>query len=314
MAGEKSKNIGEIGENIAKNFFEKIGWGLPQKGVYFPCYKGKEHKLDSPKKQQHGVDFIIPYKSALESETINNLIVSVKHSKESGYPKSATELFKSYIKDLSGSMECFKRSPNRRELTSNHSGYKTVNEIPVLFFISSKDLPSSDFVTQLQASRFINEYDLKELYIVDNSRVTFILDAISYLESHHQDYDWYFFHPVTGMNISDTSIHKHSQQMQIEFINSTFIPFLLKKTVNGHETLKFIVVTKDQFSKESFSKWITYCRHHTGDSISDIEISMPDFYPDDHGPDVNKVLSSYETKVDIKSSNYKPNFRNLADE
>lgn len=211
-------------------------------------------------------------------------------------------------------MECFKRSPNRREITSGYSGYKSANDIPVLFFISSKESSSSDYVTKLQSSRFISDYDLKELYVIDNSRVTFILDAISYLESHHKDYEWYFFHPVTGMNISDTSIHKHSKQMQVEFVNNSFIPFLLKKKVDDHETLKFIVVTKDLFSKESFSKWITYCRHHTNDSISDIEISMPDFYPDDHSSEINKVLSSYETKVDIKVSNYKPNFRSLADE
>lgn len=100
MAGEKSKNIGEVGENIAKNFFEKIGWGLPQKGVYFPCYKGKEHQLDKSEKQQHGVDFLIPYKSALESETINNLIISVKHSKEKKLPSVCNRVIQRLYKRL----------------------------------------------------------------------------------------------------------------------------------------------------------------------------------------------------------------------
>ena len=45
MAGERSKRIGEIGESIAENFFNKIGWGLPQKGVYHPCYKPKVQTL-----------------------------------------------------------------------------------------------------------------------------------------------------------------------------------------------------------------------------------------------------------------------------
>lgn len=60
MAGERSKSIGEIGESIAENFFNKIGWGLPKKGIYYPCIKPKKHALPSSvkgEKTQHGIDF-----------------------------------------------------------------------------------------------------------------------------------------------------------------------------------------------------------------------------------------------------------------
>ncbi|MGT0149940.1 hypothetical protein ACT691_11850 [Vibrio metschnikovii] len=93
----------EVGESIAENFYNKIGWGLPQKGVYYPCIKPQKHALSTSKKgekTQHGIDFQVSYKSSLESETLNHLIISVKHAKDSKYPASATEKFKGYIRDL----------------------------------------------------------------------------------------------------------------------------------------------------------------------------------------------------------------------
>lgn len=317
MAGERSKNIGEIGESIAENFFNKIGWGLPQKGVHYPCYNPKNHALKESKngeKSQHGIDFQISYKSALEAETLNNLLVSVKHIKDSKYPQSATEKFKGYISDLVHSMECFKRTPQRRDIAAGYSPCKVINDIPVLFFISSKDHEDHDYISCLQSSRFINEYDVKELYIIDNKKISFILSVLDYIEKEHGDYEWYFYHPVTGMNISDTSIQQHSKKMQIEFLVSSYIPFILKKKVRTHETCKFLLATVDSFSEDNFAKFVTYCRANTNDTVSDIEISMADYFIDDSNGIVRKVLNAHDIDLDVKVSNYNPNFRSLAND
>jgi hypothetical protein len=317
MAGERSKSIGEIGESIAENFFNKVGWGLPQKGVYYPCYQPKFHALKESKsgeKTQHGIDFQISYKSALETETLNNLLISVKHIKDSKYPQSATTLFKGYISDLVHSMECFKRAPQHRETSAGHSGCKVINDIPVLFYISSKDHENHDFISCLQKSRFINDYDVKELYVVDNKKVTFILSVLDYIEKEHADYEWYFYHPVTGMNISDTNIQRHSKKMQIEFLTSPYIPFILKKKIGTHETCKFLLATIDSFSQDNFSKLVTYCRANTNDNISDIEISMADYFIDDSEGIARKVLSAYDIELDVKVSNYNSSFRSLAND
>jgi len=317
MAGERSKSIGEIGESIAENFFNKIGWGLPQKGVYYPCYNQKTHALKESKsgeKNQHGIDFQISYRSALETETLNNLLVSVKHIKDSQYPQSATVKFKGYISDLVHSMECFKRTPQRREIAAGYSGCKVINDIPVLFFISSKDPEDHDYISCLQTSRFINDYDVKELYIVDNKKVSFVLSVLDYIEKEHADYEWYFYHPVTGMNISDTSIEQHSKKMQIEFLTSPYIPFILKKKIGEHETCKFLLATVESFSEDNFAKLVTYCRKNTNDNISDIEISMADYFIDDNDGIVRKILNVHNIDLEVKVSNYKPNFRSLAND
>lgn len=317
MVGERSKRIGEIGESIAEKFFNKIGWGLPQKGVYYPCYNPKNHALKESKsgeKNQHGIDFQISYRSTLETETINNLLVSVKHIKDSQYPQSATTKFKGYISDLVHSMECFKRTPQRRKIADGYSGYKVINDIPVLFFISSNDPEDHDYISCLQKSRFINDFDVKELYIVDNKKVSFVLSVLDYIEKEHADYKWYFYHPLTGMNIGDNSIEQHSKTMQVEFLTSPYIPFILKKKIGGDETCKFLLATVDSFSEDNFAKLVTYCRKNTNDNISDIEISMADYFVDDNDGSVRKILNAHSINLNVKVSNYKPNFRSLAND
>lgn len=315
MAGEQSKSIGEVGENIAEVFFKKIGWLNPQLNIYFPCFKPKDHVLSSSKgdvKTQHGIDLHVNYKSSLESETLNNLLISVKHGKITGYPQSATKIFKDYIKDLVHSTSCFQKSSHKRESIQAHKGVKKVNDIPVLFYISSKDDPQADFVSRIQTSRFMNEYDVKELYIVDNKKVSFILDAIWFVEKTYSDYEWNFFHPQTGMNYSDQSILQHSKTMQIEFLTNSFIPFLLKKSIGENETCKFLIITNEPFSEDMLAKFIHYSRCNTNDNIKDMEISTSDYFPDDHQAIVSKVLNSYEFDINVKVTNFLPTFRNLA--
>lgn len=316
MAGERSKTIGEIGESIAENFFSKIGWGMPQKGVYFPCLHPKLHVLPSSKgdeKTQHGIDFQINYKSSLESETMNNLLVSVKHSKDTMYPQSATKIFIGYISDLVHSMQCFQRSSHRQDLIKSANQCKKVNDIPVLFYISSKNDKNYNFIEKIATSNFMNKYEVKELYVVDNKKVTFILDVLSYLDNNYKDYEWYFFHPQTGMSYSDPDIIQHSKIMQVEFLTNNFIPFILKKKLGSNETNKFLVVSSENFSDEVLAKHITYARKNTSDTVRDIEISTNDYYPDDHDSTVRKVLNMNEEGFEVKVSNFLPDFRSLSD-
>lgn len=317
MAGERSKTIGEIGERIAEKFFARIGWGLPQKGMYYKCYKAKDHALSTSikgEKNQHGIDFQYSYKSSLEANTLNNLVISVKHIKDSSYPQSATEKFKGYVRDLVHTTECFQRSAERREINAKFSGCTNVNDIPVLFYISSKNNDDDDFIIKIQNSRFLNEYDVKELYIIDNKRVTFILNSIEFIESEYNDWEWFFYHPLTGLNLSDKSIAYHSKKMQVEYLTSPIIPFLLKKKVGDDDVCKFVVATIHGFSEDNFSRLITYCRDNTLDHISQYEILMPDYFSDDHDSIRRKVSAALENPLNINIKNYHPNFRTLANE
>lgn len=314
MAGERSKSIGEVGENIAENFFSRIGWEGVQKGIYFPCLKKEKHALKTSKrgeKNQHGIDFQYSYKSSLESQTVNNLVISVKHHKDDGYPRSATTKFKGYIKDLSDTLECFKKSAKRKDLLSDYRGIRSVNDIPVLFYLSSKDDENIDFVSYLFSSRFINDYDLKGLYVIDNKRVTFALKTLEYVSNRADGYDWFYFYPVSGMNFEDADEHKLGKKMQIEFICSGFVPFVLKKKSSEGDVVKFLIVSEDEFSEENLFKFVGYARNNTSDVLSEIEVAMSNYYPDDHDSIIRKVRSRLNSEINVVATNYESSFRGL---
>lgn len=120
-----------------------------------------------------------------------------------------------------------------------------------------------------------------------------------------------FFYPVTGLNISDTSSLRHGSKMQVEFLISGFIPFVITKKVGGHQVSKFVIVSADEFSEDNFSRFLTYARTSCADVISEIEIVMRGYYPDDHGPVVRKVISLCDEALEVNVSNYESGFRGL---
>jgi hypothetical protein len=81
--GEKSKKIGEIGENIVGNFFSLLGWEGALSGQVLPCKKPSKHAREgskSGKRESHGIDYLYCYRSPLEGSTAESAVVSVKHS------------------------------------------------------------------------------------------------------------------------------------------------------------------------------------------------------------------------------------------
>ena len=70
--GEKSKRIGEIGENIVGNFFHLLGWEGTLSGQKLPCRKPSKHAREGSKKgkrETHGIDYLYCYRSPLEGST-----------------------------------------------------------------------------------------------------------------------------------------------------------------------------------------------------------------------------------------------------
>ena len=60
--GERSKKIGEIGENIVGNFFNLIGWEGVLSGQVLACKKPTKHarpNSKSGKRESHGIDYLI---------------------------------------------------------------------------------------------------------------------------------------------------------------------------------------------------------------------------------------------------------------
>lgn len=66
MGGENSKKSGEIGEKIAEELFNLIGWKNPFSGFNVDCINNKEHKLKGREERKtHGIDLYFRYKCPL---------------------------------------------------------------------------------------------------------------------------------------------------------------------------------------------------------------------------------------------------------
>ena len=92
--GEFSKRIGELGEEIVVNFLDLIGWHQPSRNFDIPSIDPDKHG-----KNTHGIDAYFHYQSPMISRTLENILISVKYSKDK-YPNTPVEKFKSHYKDL----------------------------------------------------------------------------------------------------------------------------------------------------------------------------------------------------------------------
>ncbi|WP_054720178.1 hypothetical protein [Marinifilum fragile] len=143
--GEFPKRIGEIGEEIVGEFLSLIGWHNPAKNFDIPSIDPEKHK-----KKTHGIDAYFNYKSPLISKTLENIIISVKYSKDK-YPNSPVAKFKDYYVDLGKAIESFKKSDLRADNIINRTDIEGVFDRGVLFWLNNVDGDSTDLTSKLSS-------------------------------------------------------------------------------------------------------------------------------------------------------------------
>ncbi|NRF26365.1 hypothetical protein HRJ45_15590 [Vibrio coralliilyticus] len=319
MSGEKSKSSGETGENIVNKFFEKVGWPNSDPNISFACHFGNDHKEKDAKnpRTQHGVDESFSYISGLESETVVQILASVKHT-TGKYAQSLTNPVKEFIDDIAFSSKCFQVSEHYNNIYSLFSGstIKEVKRIPVLFYLASGDDPNANYVQRFSNTQYFKKFeDLEEFHIVDNSKITFMLNAINHVSNTYHDFDINFSHTSTSLNVMTIGQRTYSKTMPVEYLTLPYLAFVLKKGSEGEEIFKYVVVTSEPFSQDGLSRHTFGALASTADKVSSISICFPDYFRDEHQTDVNKVMTTHGlTKSFLKIENYIPNFRSLNNE
>lgn len=320
MSGEKSKSSGETGEYIINKFFNIVGWKNANPNINYSCFKGEQHKRKEAEKNRtmHGVDAQYAYLSGLESDMLINILASVKHTKNSCYPLSLNLLVKNHIKDILDSEKCFQLSSHRKQLMTQFSGqrFTKVRNVPVLFYFSSEDATDADYISRISNSRYVHQgFDIEEFYIVDNRKLTFILDSIECLNTKYPDHDIYFHQGTSSLNHMDYDKPAYTKIMPVEYLGSPFVNFLLKKGSVGEETFTFVTLTQDEISDESLSNYIFIAKERTAKIASSYGFGFYGYYKDDHETLVNSALNKHNlTQDNVRVFNLKPNFRNLNDE
>ena len=284
--GEKSKNIGEYGEEVVKNFLSLIGWHDISHGIQIPCKTRGHQSATKEQSKTHGIDFLYSYKSQLVDGELVNVLVSVKF-KQTDYPNSATALFKSFMSDLANTMECFDKSDYKDSILQAQIPYNTHTDVGVLFFLCEPEdgeATNNDYISIVSNAKISIE-STKTIHLVDNKRFGFVRDLMNYVTS-LKDFEYSFFYPNIGQNINPTTRIDSGKTLPVEYVNSSVIPFKLENKNNNKEIAIFLGCI-DNFEQDTFMRLLGLAKDLSKGWTGEVIIGFPNYNNLKHQNDVS---------------------------
>jgi hypothetical protein len=307
--GELSKRIGEYGEKVVENFLSAIGWNSLQKGLDIACLQNKKHKTTENPRNTHGIDFVYTYKSPLVSGVLNNIVISSKFTTDK-YPNNPNTKFKGYFDDLAVAIECFAMSEKRNEIVDGFSNYSKINDIGLLFWLNNSTEKENydDLIEKISNVQIKDDYNINTVYIVDNKRIMFVLDVIKFVKSEFQNFDFSFYYPNTGQNISPIERENTGTYLPIEYINSSILPIKLQNKDNSKKVY-FALFSINSFEKDDFRRIMGIAKDISTNLASKVFICFPDYDEISHENDANQTKQQF---IDTNFSNtvFVKNYRN----
>jgi hypothetical protein len=306
--GEWVKKIGEFGEQVVDDLFEKIGWIDAQKGVELICNKPEKHKISESGRTTHGIDKLFSYVSPLIDEQLDIIVVSVKYT-TGVYGKNPVTKFKPHFHDLAQTMECFKTSQERQMINNNAVGVSQTKDIGVLFWLSN-DKKSDDEVISKVSNAVINDEDYDVIYLVDNKRAAFLYYSIEFVRTKFPSYKVEFYYHETGKNINPATKKNSGKVLPVQFINSSILTFRVESK-SGEASLVITVI--ENFDKGDVRRLMGLAQQITHNWAGKVYIAFPDYNSLDRGNEVSEVKQvltdkNFTERVYVMS--YKSDFRN----
>jgi hypothetical protein len=300
--GEFSKRIGEVGEEIVVDFLSLIGWHRPIRNFDIPSIDPEKHE-----KNTHGIDAYFHYKSPLISRTLENILISVKFSKDK-YPNAPVDKFKSYYRDLGMAIESFKKSEIRAKNINNRSGFETTFDRGVIFWLNNVD-DSVDLLEKLSKLEAPKDYNHDGIFLVDNKKIEFFFAAIEFVKKKFPSRDIQFTYFSTGLN-SDNETPKNGTIMPVQYLGSNILPMRVQ-TDSDKNTL--ILISREKFEEEELIKLIGLAKNISANFQSKTIIGFPDYNRVLHEQLVDNVKliveeSSFTNTLSVE--NFTLNFRN----
>lgn len=312
--GEKSKKIGEIGENIVGNFFSLLGWEGALSGQVLPCKKSSKHAREgskSGKRESHGIDYLYCYRSPLEGSTAESAVVSVKHS-GNPYENNPKTTFKSHAKDLAETLECYKHSELKKQQHELLGRTTKSRDSGVLFWLSSSDDTYDDVVSKVANSRLEQDWNFESFHVVDNHRIGFIYDTIRFLRQEYDLARLHYYYPETSLSYVDKSISRFGKVCPLEFLTSPLIPLIIRAQ-SEHDQDIFCLSSIEGFAQDSLRRLIQAAKEYTQDMSCKLLFLFPNYVESNHGDAVKRAATGFESDIHsrIKVASYRPNYRSL---
>jgi hypothetical protein len=301
--GEFSKRIGDVGEEIVVDFLALVGWHQPVRNIDIPSIDQVKHG-----KNTHGIDAYFHYKSPMISRTLENILISVKYSKDK-YPNAPVEKFKSHYCDLGMAIESFKKSEMRAKTINSRSDFETTFDRGVIFWLNNVDDDSVDILEKLSKLEAPKDYNHDGIFLVDNRKIEFFFKAIEFAKRKYPGKEIQFTYFSTGLN-NDNDTPKNGSIMPVQYLGSNILPMRVQ-TDSDKSTL--ILCSREKFEEEELIKLIGLAKNITANYQSNTIVAFPDYNRLQHEQLVDNVKliveeSSFTNTLSVE--NFNPNFRN----
>ena len=273
--GEWSKSIGEKGEYIVKFIFENIlNFNSLIENSSIDCIKGFKHKdkYAESNKSSHGIDGLISYKSPLEDYSLDIGIISSKYV-GGEYPKYPSTLFKSHIKDLAQTLECFYNSKLKNNMNQNFTGVNKTEIFGILVWLSNTSDLNFDLVSKVDNIQIDTDLVFDKIILLDNSKVNFLYESIFRTKEIFGNDNVDFVYHNSGLNFTSIQENSYGKIFPLNYLYSDIIA--LRTVKNNRITLSIFI--NDDFEEEQFVQLLNFAKSF------------------DHLNAVDKIILSYKT-------------------
>lgn len=256
--GEWSKSIGEKGEFIVKFVFENIlDFNSLVKNQSIDCVKGSKHKDKNAEsnKTSHGIDGLISYKSPLEDYSLDIGIISSKYV-GGEYPKYPSTLFKSHIRDLAQTIECFYNSKLKNSINQNFTGVNKTEIFGILVWLSNTSDLNFDLVSKVDNIQIENDLLFDKIILLDNSKVNFLYESIFKTKEVFGRNNVDFVYHNSGLNLTSVQENSYGKIFPLNYLYSDIIALRIEKD----NTISLKIFINDDFQEEQFVQILNFAK------------------------------------------------------
>lgn len=310
--GEWSKSIGEKGEYIVNFVFENIlNFNSLQENISLDCIKGARHKESSSEsnRKTHGVDGLISYKSPLEDNSLDIGIISSKYV-GGDYPKYPSTLFKSHIKDLAQTLECFNNSRLKNNINRNFAGINKTEIFGILVWLSNTSDLNFDLVSKVDNIQLDNSLIFDKIILLDNSKINFLFESIYRTKEISGDENVDFVYHNSGLNLTSLQENSYGRIFPLNYLYSDIIALRTKKD----NKISLTIFINDDFNIETFVHLLNFGKSF--DHLNAIEKLVLNYKSYDYLVNENAVKEKlvkfpmYRLNQNLEVKKFPSDFRN----
>lgn len=152
--------------------------------------------------------------------------------------------------------------------------------------------------------------DFESIYLVDNSRASFLFNSITNAKNVFGNSIIEFFHPATGYNETAKNRLSSSTIMPVQYINSSILPL---KIIDGNNEY-LILNCIDPFYADDFAQMVSLAQKITQGWATKVYLLFSAYNEDVNGLDYRRVMLKLKDRKFVDKlvvGTFLPGFRNV---